>query len=931
MTQGMNRRIKAVAMAFLVMLIVAEQSSRAEDAPRIIAVMGFSDTSADKQAEGFNRALQEMLTTDLSTSRDVRVVERTQLEEVLQELKLGKTEFLDQASAARVGKGLGAQAILTGSLWIRDGTMRIDARLVHVETGEIILPEKIVGAADSFLDLEKELATKIVETLGARLSAFEKASLSRRHTTDFKAALAFGQALEAEDAGNAALARERAAAALRLDPDFAMAEAVVKDIDSLLDAARAADLRVLIDFLSGFELKLLSWPLRESPQLLPRYRELVKEGNFQRALVFWLENTEETLVGPFLKQPISMIFSDPAAIDTDRGPGWGYLTAGAGEVINFWCDLAQSDPDRVPRRPLTKGDLRPGAFVWLLPDVYTKRFAAAVYCSGDIATASQIAKDYAEKCDAMGPDATLYPQLEQLRSQLADRDGRQRLQQKRREYQMRWSMVESEILDLHMYSQIVAFSPPARKEPPTLEQARLEFVSELLPRLRHLPDHEQRRFATLMISEAVEAVAPADFFTLPLTRDGDVRMAHVAGCPTVADEDLLATAKPLQSADECTATGVLPCGTCRPLRWVAANRAGKHLAEAGSALLDKALATRGNEWPGGLDELLTQFVEIPTGALRGRLVELAKAMAVADGEYCCDRTRQKLVFQCVAAVADESDVEWLDCIARETPFFDVRASVGSVLGSIGSPGAAEALQRAIAREPLYFVRHSLVASLIRTLGSQYEKRVNVALSLCEGGQADDGITALMALVQEVDASPLPTAAKQRVLGALYHALGDAKLSARRPRGDAIADFRRAVELIPGGHPGLPPALNSLAYALALQREDLAGAEAAIRQALEIQRKSSEDDPSLDDTAMLDTLALVLFERGKLDEAREVSSRCVERPTGQSLEIHEHWGDILWALNDRDAARKAWKHGLSLATDDADDAERAERVRQKMAR
>ncbi|MBM4021510.1 MAG: hypothetical protein FJ284_04570 [Planctomycetes bacterium] len=793
---------------------------------RTIAVMGFADTSADKAAVGFNRALQEMLTTDLAVCRDVRIVERGRLEEVLKEQELGKTEFLDKASAAKVGRGVGADAVLTGSVWVQDEEMRIDVRLVHVETGEILLPEKVQGEKGSFLDLEKQIAAKIIDAVGARLSAFDRASLSKRHTTNFSAATSLGQALQAEDDGDALLARAKASAALSLDPQLALAERLVKGMDDVLSAAKTEDAENRAGFLASFEFHLFSWPLEDAEWILKKYRSELDAKRPHRAILHWIINAKDNVLDT-TATPYSMLFVSAHDIARDQGAGRNYLEAFAGDVVKFWCDVAQSDPELAPRRELSEQELNPDFrtlpargngrpyYLWRLPDIYTKRFMAEVRCDGDMSAAAQIAKEYAEVCRGMGPEATLYPELEALRQQVADATSRQRLYEERRQNGLRWSMMEQAIIDWH-----------------------LSFQTE------HFRDRETTR----------------------------------------ANPD-----------------------SCRQLR--------------------QDIEAHTGDWPAPTRELLAEFLQNPTDDSLHDLSQLCEAAGAAN---TTDRVQQSLMLRCLATGVTASDVPRLAELLNTTPFFDVRANVGSVLGCIDDPKARDALATAIAKEPYYFVRHSLKASFARSLGRHWAERSAAATALADQGKTNDAIDALSSLVDDISRSDSPTRPKCRWLGLLHRTLGDMLQAIESPLEKVTAHYRQAVALLLEDTPNTAAALNSFAYVLAIQHKDLEVAEQAIRRAISIQNRFSKADASLDDTYMLDTLAVVLLERGQLEEAKQVATTCVSRPAGQNLEFYEHLGDILSALNDAAGASAAWEKGLSLAGDTEPEKRRAIAVQKKLA-
>jgi TolB-like protein len=83
--------------------------------------------------------VSERLTTRISGRGKLRVVERTLLQKVLQELKLQNTGAISQDSAKKLGGLLGVEAIVTGTLIdLGNGQIEINARLIQAETGLVL-------------------------------------------------------------------------------------------------------------------------------------------------------------------------------------------------------------------------------------------------------------------------------------------------------------------------------------------------------------------------------------------------------------------------------------------------------------------------------------------------------------------------------------------------------------------------------------------------------------------------------------------------------------------------------------------------------------------------------------------------------------------------------------------------------------------------
>ena len=87
---------------------------------KTIAISYFDNSSGDAKYNALSKGIADMLITDLSKIKGVTIVEREKLEKLIQEIKLGQSKYFDPTTAQKLGKGLGAQNILTGSFYILD-------------------------------------------------------------------------------------------------------------------------------------------------------------------------------------------------------------------------------------------------------------------------------------------------------------------------------------------------------------------------------------------------------------------------------------------------------------------------------------------------------------------------------------------------------------------------------------------------------------------------------------------------------------------------------------------------------------------------------------------------------------------------------------------------------------------------------------------
>jgi len=101
-----------------------------------VAILPILDVEGEETTPG--KSLIEQITT-VVVSRGISVVDRQRLDDTLGELALQQSKDFDQATAQKVGRQLGAFAILTGTITPKGNRAEAHVRLIRVETGEIIV------------------------------------------------------------------------------------------------------------------------------------------------------------------------------------------------------------------------------------------------------------------------------------------------------------------------------------------------------------------------------------------------------------------------------------------------------------------------------------------------------------------------------------------------------------------------------------------------------------------------------------------------------------------------------------------------------------------------------------------------------------------------------------------------------------------------
>lgn len=197
--------------------------------PKTMAVLPFENNSVtdpDRYAP-LSKGLSAMLITDLkNSSTSLQLIERDKIQALLKEIALGQSGSVDQSTAVRAGKILGAQSIVFGSFMVLGNQVRMDARIIKVETSEVVMAESIVGDSGGIMNLAMELAGKIARSMKV---AFKPPRV--KSEGDINAALYFSKGLDALDRGDKKEARRLFSKCIELDPAYKAQVDNVKGLD----------------------------------------------------------------------------------------------------------------------------------------------------------------------------------------------------------------------------------------------------------------------------------------------------------------------------------------------------------------------------------------------------------------------------------------------------------------------------------------------------------------------------------------------------------------------------------------------------------------------------------------------------------------------------------------------------------------------------
>jgi serine/threonine protein kinase/Tfp pilus assembly protein PilF len=192
-----------------------------------LAVMYFENNTGDENLDHYRKAISDLLITDLSQSRHLKVLSGSKLFDILRELDMLEEKSYSSNDLERVATRGGVKHILLGSYTKAGDIFRINMNLQDASTSELVASERVEGKGEeSIFTMVDDLTYKIKSNF--RLSP-EQISTDidkdvREITTSSPEAYKYYiEGSEHFDKGDFAKAIESYEKAIGIDPEFATA------------------------------------------------------------------------------------------------------------------------------------------------------------------------------------------------------------------------------------------------------------------------------------------------------------------------------------------------------------------------------------------------------------------------------------------------------------------------------------------------------------------------------------------------------------------------------------------------------------------------------------------------------------------------------------------------------------------------------------
>jgi eukaryotic-like serine/threonine-protein kinase len=197
-----------------------------------VAVLGFRNLSGRPESAWLSTAMAEMLSTELSAGRRLRLVASENIARTKRELPLTDADTLAADTLQRLHTNLDADYVVLGSYTDLGqpgkGRIRLDLRLQDARTGETITEEAVTGKEDEIFELVSEAGVHLRDRLGAgNLSTVQTATIRAALPTNPNAARLYAEGLVKLRSYEHLAARDLLLEAVKLEPSHALAHSAL--------------------------------------------------------------------------------------------------------------------------------------------------------------------------------------------------------------------------------------------------------------------------------------------------------------------------------------------------------------------------------------------------------------------------------------------------------------------------------------------------------------------------------------------------------------------------------------------------------------------------------------------------------------------------------------------------------------------------------
>jgi TolB-like protein len=209
--------MKKIVFVVAFFLVIFAFSSFCEEIT--ISVGDFKVESDNPSYKYLGKGISRLVASELRNSGNIRLIEREQLLQLLKEQEFSVSDLADQEKSIKIGKMLSAKYVVLGEIIDMVAKILTSARLINVETGEIVWQGEVTEKLETYDYIGAYFAKSILTKLGSKVDVEIAVKVNKKEEKSKDAVIDLSDGIDAYDKGDTTTAKKELESAKKLDPE----------------------------------------------------------------------------------------------------------------------------------------------------------------------------------------------------------------------------------------------------------------------------------------------------------------------------------------------------------------------------------------------------------------------------------------------------------------------------------------------------------------------------------------------------------------------------------------------------------------------------------------------------------------------------------------------------------------------------------------
>lgn len=199
----------------------------------IVSVSDFSVESKNEKYAYIGKGISTLVAGELRRTRAIKLLERSQMNKIMEEQKLSLSGMVDEANQVELGKLLAADYIVFGEIIDMGNSLLISVRMADVATSEIVWEDSLMEKLEIYDYIGAYFAESILTELKLDVEEEIIAKVETKVVKETEAIVALSSGIDAYDKGDEEKAKEELKTVQMLDPENEVAEFYLSKLQAI--------------------------------------------------------------------------------------------------------------------------------------------------------------------------------------------------------------------------------------------------------------------------------------------------------------------------------------------------------------------------------------------------------------------------------------------------------------------------------------------------------------------------------------------------------------------------------------------------------------------------------------------------------------------------------------------------------------------------